>query len=307
MNYLKNRIIILLCMVLVLVGIIVDYFSVRDVNVSLSPLKANKNTTIFAAYSDDGVISDYVTSYLRRLKEISPNIIYVTDNPISKKEIRKLKPYVNHVIAYKHGEYDWGSYKRGFEFLKKNVAIDKNANSPFVILANDSTIAVKPSFKPILKDMMEKDVDFYGITANKDGTYHIQSYFMVFSPKVYGSDEFSQYLNGVKKQRDGMAVAYTYEVPFTKYFEELGFRHATYIDYESLSYLELNDKHCYPLTMLSKHNLPLLKMRTFTNRLIVKEPRRLVFNWLRKNSHKSYKELLRHLEKIKSPYLEEAR
>ncbi len=307
MNYLKKRIVILLCMVLALIGIFMDYSTPRNVNVSLAPLKVNKNTTIFAAYSDDGVISDYVTSYLRRLKEISPNIIYVTDNPISKKEIRKLKPYVNHVIAYKHGEYDWGSYKRGFEFLKKNVAIDKNANSPFVILANDSTLAVSQSFKPILKDMMKKDVDFYGITANKDGMYHIQSYFMVFSPKVYGSDEFSKYLNGVKKQNDGMAVAYTYEVPFTKYLEELGFKHATYIDYESLSYLELNDKHCYPLTMLSKHNLPLLKMRTFTNRLIVKEPRRLVFNWLKKNSHKSYKELLRHLKKIKSPYLEEAR
>lgn len=293
-------------MISLLIGIGMDYSVQRDVNVSLMPIKPNKNTTIFAAYTNDGVISDYVTSYLRRLKEISPNIIYVTDNPISKKEIRKLKPYVNQVIAYRHGEYDWGSFKRGFEFLEKNVKIDNEKSTPLLILANDSTLAVIPSFKPILKDMAEKDVDFYGITANQDGTYHIQSYFMVFTPKVYGNEAFKTYLNAVEKQKDGLMVAYKYEVPFTKYLEDLGFKHATYIDYESLGYLELNDKHCYPLTMLSKHKLPLLKMRTFTDRLIVKEPRRLVFNWLKKNSHKSYKELLRHLKKIKSPYYKEA-
>ncbi len=302
MKYLKNRIIIVLCMLSLSIWIYFDYTTPKNIELSLKPILPSKNTTIFAAYSSDGTISDYVVSYLKRLKEVSPNIIYITDNPISKQEIRKIKPFISHLIAYRHQEYDWGSYKRGFNFLKQNPNFNYKGE---LILANDSTIAIHPSFKPILNDFENKNVDFYGITANQDGTYHIQSYFMIFNPNVYSSKEFSNYLNNVTHQKDGLSVAYTYEVPFTQYLSQLGYTHSTYINYEDLSYLELNDKHCYPLTMLSKHNLPLLKMRTFTNRLIVKEPRRLVFNWLRKNHHTPYRELIRHLKKIQSPYLKD--
>ena len=84
-----------------------------DVEQTLSPLAAGKNCAVFAAYSADGTVSDYVIDYLRALKEIAPNIVYVTDNPIPESEIAKLRPYVNHLIARRHGEYDWGSYKRG--------------------------------------------------------------------------------------------------------------------------------------------------------------------------------------------------
>ena len=90
-----------------------------DVEQTLSPLAAGKNCAVFAAYSADGTVSDYVIDYLRALKEIAPNIVYVTDNPIPESEIAKLRPYVNHLIARRHGEYDWGSYKRGFAWLKR--------------------------------------------------------------------------------------------------------------------------------------------------------------------------------------------
>lgn len=94
-----------------------------DVEQTLSPLAAGKNCAVFAAYSADGTVSDYVIDYLRALKEIAPNIVYVTDNPIPESEIAKLRPYVNHLIARRHGEYDWGSYKRGFAWLKRQNAL----------------------------------------------------------------------------------------------------------------------------------------------------------------------------------------
>lgn len=285
-----------------LIGIYKDYTTPNNQEITLTPITPNQNTTIFAAYSNDGTISDYVLTYLKKLKEISPNIIFVTDNPISKLEIKKLTPYVNHLIAYRHGEYDWGSYKRGFNWLKQTSTPINN-----LIISNDSTISITDSFTPILNDFKQKNTDFYGITANLDGTYHIQSFFMIFSPKLHTSNEFNNYLNSVTKQKDGLHVAYRYEVPFTQYFANLGYTHSTYIDLNELSYLELNDKHCYPLSLLSKHKLPLLKMRTFTNRLIVKEPRRLVFSWLKKHTPQSYFELIKHLKKINSPYLEENR
>ena len=124
---------------------------------------------------------------------------------------------------------------------------------------------------------------------------------------MYNHPAFANYLNNVTKQKDGLNVAYAYEVPFTQHFANLGFTHSTFIDYNSLSYLPLNDKNCYPLTMLTKYKTPLLKMRTFTNRLNVQESRRLVFSWLKNNAPQSYNDLIKHLKNINSPYLNENR
>ena len=63
----------------------------------------------------------------------------------------------------------------------------------------------------------------------------------------------------------------------------------------------------YPLTLLGKYHAPFLKMRTFTSRLNVQEPRRLVFAWLKKHVPGAYARLLQHLQKINSPYLKEDR
>ena len=410
------QIIITLLLIKVSFFCYIDYNSPINVEISLNPYTPNQTTTIYAAYSSDGKIPNYVINYLKTLKEISPNIIYITDNPIHKKEISKLKPYVTHLIAQRHNEYDWGSYKIGFNWLKKNnylitkhcdcalntpecrcsydsdlaspkqepkgkdiakkmtncctissatnnlqqnenkrecrcsddsdlaspkqepkgeavamgrinccamssatndvypkeytrecrCSYDSDLASPLLILANDSTIPTTPSFASILADMKHKKTDFYGITANQDGTYHIQSYFLIITAPMYNHPNFAQYLNSVTQQQDGLTVAYRYEVPFTQYFANLGFTHSTFIDYNALSYLPLNDKNCYPLTMLTKYNTPLLKMRTFTNRLNVQEPRRLVFNWLRKNKPDTYKDLITHLKNINSPYLNES-
>lgn len=338
-----------------------------DVEQTLFPLAAGKNCAVFAAYSADGTVSDYVIDYLRALKEIAPNIVYVTDNPIPESEIAKLRPYVNHLIARRHGEYDWGSYKRGFAWLKRQNALTpqpaptpaaaspapataaaslsssapaphtaaasqptasvpdasntpasssapsatsspaSSISAPLLILANDSSLLVAPSLRPVLQAFQTAGADIFGITANADGIYHLQSYFLIIAPQVYNTSEFAAYLNAVRPEKDGLAVAARYEVPFTAYFADLGFTSAAYIPYEKLSWLPLNDKNCYPLTLLGKYHAPFLKMRTFTSRLNVQEPRRLVFAWLKKHVPGAYARLLQHLQKINSPYLKEDR
>ena len=181
------------------------------------------------------------------------------------------------------------------------------ATAPLLILANDSSLLVAPSLRPILQAAETAGADIFGITANADGIYHLQSYFLIIAPQVYNTSEFAAYLNAVRPEKDGLTVAARYEVPFTAYFAGLGFTSAAYIPYEKLSWLPLNDKNCYPLTLLGKYHAPFLKMRTFTSRLNVQEPRRLVFAWLKKHVPGAYARLLQHLQKINSPYLKEDR
>ncbi len=294
-----------------IIGVYAYQHQTLTIKQELTPLNQDKTTTIFAAYSADGSVSDYVLTYLKALKEVSPNIIFITDNKIQRREIKRLAPYINQIIAERHGEYDWGSFKRGLEILKQQGMLNNpeatSKEEPLLIFANDSSLLVAPTLKPIFQEMQTRKADFWGITANKDGMYHLQSYFLVFTPKVYQSIEFYGYLQAVKAEKDGLTVAYRYEVPFTGFLENLGYKSAAYIPYEELSYLPLNDKNCYPLALLGKHHAPFLKMRTFTDRLNVQDARRLVFHWLNEHNPKAYKELVAHLKKINSPYLKEAR
>lgn len=305
MKNLKRFILIpLLLLVLLAIWQITIYLNTPlNLKKDFNAFQPQKNTAIFAAYSKDGTVPDYVITYLKTLKEIAPNIVYITDNPLKRNEIKKLTPYIIHLEATRHEEYDWGSYKRGFNWLQQNNYLP---DTDKLIFANDSALLVAASLKPILEAMPD-DVDLYGITANQDGTYHLQSYFLILHKDLFMHPLLAEYLNHVQKQKDGLTVAYSYEVPFTRFITDLGYKSATYIPYEQLNHLPLNDKNCYPLTLLSRYHAPFLKMRTFTNRLNVQEPRRLVFNWLKKNNHTAYRNLIAHLQHINSPYLPENR
>ena len=301
----KKTLIGMIIFILALTGLSIFLYLQRPISIkqNFSSYKAHQNTAVFAAYSADGTVSDYVITYLKALKEIAPNIIYITDNQIKRSEINKLKPYITRLEAARHSEYDWGSYKRGVNWLKENNYLKDTKK---LVLANDSSLLVASSLKPVLSSM-PNDIDLYGITANQDGTYHLQSYFLILSNRLLNDPQFIAYLNNVKHEKDGLTVAYRYEVPFTEYVTNLGYKTATYIPYEQLQHLPLNDKNCYPLTLLKQYHNPFLKMRVFTNRLTVQEPRRLLFNWLKTNRPQAYRELIRHLKHINSPYLKENR
>ena len=72
---------------------------------------------IFASFDKDNIIDDYVVYYLKELSKFA-DIIYVADNYISEFELYKIKEYAIKTITIPHGEYDFGSYKRGYIYAK---------------------------------------------------------------------------------------------------------------------------------------------------------------------------------------------
>ena len=96
---------------------------------------------VFAGYSADGSVAPYVLRYLSGLKAVTDGIVYITDSPLSPEAQKQVAPYVIHGEYQRHGEYDWGSYKRGYNWLKaKNLL--RHADE--LIFANDSAYAPKP-------------------------------------------------------------------------------------------------------------------------------------------------------------------
>jgi lipopolysaccharide biosynthesis protein len=220
---------------------------------------------IFAGYNADKTVHPYVITYLKGLNEVTDGVIYITDSELLPEEEEKLKGLVIHAEHNPHGEYDWGSYKRGFNWLKKNGYFQK---ADEVIFANDSCYAPMSSFQPMFEEMAKrKNLDFWGDSQNSMFTPHLQSYFLVFRKRVLNSKNFAIFMNYIKHYDDHREYILQYETQLTQYLEHLGYKWDSYIPYKQLAHFEYTDKNSYPLTLIRDYHHQFLKRRTFTTLL----------------------------------------
>lgn len=138
-------------------------------NENINFKEANQNkcrVAVFASYDKDNIIQDYVVYYLSELKKVSEKIIFVADCNYSVDELGKIKHLANEIISKRHGEYDFGSYKRGF-FKAKELGWLENCDE--LILCNDSCYGPIYDLKNIFYNMSLHKKDFWGITMNPKG------------------------------------------------------------------------------------------------------------------------------------------
>lgn len=214
-----------------------------------------KRITIFAAYDSKKEIKKYVLTYLLYLRELSDFLIFISDCDYSDYSKKILGNYVDYFECHKHGEYDFGSYKRGINYL-----INKDMLYQFdeLIICNDSCLCLG-SLKKVFNTMSFQHVDFWGMTQSFEFRTHLQSFFLVFKKNVFTRIEFRNYFNSVEKKRSFGEIVASYELPLMKYFNELGFK--------SGAFFSLNNKlnpSSFPKLLLN-NNCPLIKKKIFLN------------------------------------------
>lgn len=231
-----------------------------------------KRVCVFAHYDRDNIIDDYVIYYLNALKDVAETIIFVSDCDLEQKETAKLNGIANYIIAQKHGEYDFGSYKRGFLLAK-----DKGLEFDELIFANDSVYGPFYPLKPIFEKMEKKKCDWWGMTKDycgirkvNDCLYdkyepHIQSYFLVFKSDVFNSVQFIEFINSIKKCDDKVSIIIAYEQGLSKILKKAGFVSKSYVN----TFLHYNNLVVFHWKeMLEKHNFPFLKISIPKNGLL---------------------------------------
>ena len=181
---------------------------------------------VFAHFDKEENIRDYVVYYLKELKKFCSKIIFVSDSNIKDEEKQKIVDFCEYIEAKKHNEYDFGSYKRGFLYLKSKNLLDSVDE---LIFANDSCYAPVFPFDNMFKKMQQKKCDFWGITKNDfdidDNKFvHLQSYFIVLKKQVFNSEIFCKFISGVKHEDDKFDVVRKYEQGLTKILEEAGYK-----------------------------------------------------------------------------------
>lgn len=214
---------------------------------------------LFAGYDTEGIIDSYVVSYVKELSKYC-DVYYLADSDISRDELSKLYPYVKQAWAYRHGEYDFGSYAR---LIVNYVGWDVINTYSDLLLVNDSCYLIR-SLEEVFSDMDSRRVDWWGLQATKGisktryklnnlyknkipldlirdkyvDTYEneyfydflIGSYFLSFSKKVFNSPIFKSFFNNIEKEKNKLNIIRKYEIGLTRILIKSGFSFDTYMN-----------------------------------------------------------------------------
>lgn len=253
-----------------------------------STLSSRQRVAVFASFSSDGFLPAQVLPYLAGLKPLTKAIVIVCDNDLAPGEREKLAPFAAHIITGRHGEYDFGSYKRGIACAQENGLLD---DADDLILCNDSCYGPVGSFAPMFEAMEARGLDFWGATDSHQFSYHLQSYWVVLGRKVFRSDTFKGFIEGVQKKENVQQVIQSYELGLTKCLMEAGFKAGAYVENTLKGVHPLdpsyNNLTAFPLYTL-EHGLPLVKTKALrTSHHNTDGPNRLLV-WLRENAQDIY-------------------
>ena len=209
-----------------------------------------KRLFLFAFYDPQGVVGEAALHYLEALCALG-DIVLATDSDLRPGEAEKLAPLVVSYEAARHGEYDFGSYKRAFRQADL-------AGYDVVYLVNDSVVGPLRPLEPYLLRMEALGTDAFGLVLNpsRHGR-HLQSWFIGLKPSVFRAPWFAEFLTGVEAlgRKEDVCIRY-----------ENGLAHL--LEAQSASYAglwELRGKAIYnAVGRLTRQGFPFLKKSAFT-------------------------------------------
>ncbi len=174
----------------------------------------NNRLFLFAGYDANGIIDDSLILYIKELAKFG-DISLCMDSDCDETQIQKIKPFVLHAVAKRHGEYDFGSYKRAYIWARDNLSL---SSYDFIYILNDSVYGPLYDLGMALQKMESSGTDAFGLVKNTKSDHpHIQSWFIGMRKSVFLSDWFDNFLSNVKKLESKGAITHTYEHGFTKH------------------------------------------------------------------------------------------
>jgi lipopolysaccharide biosynthesis protein len=179
--------------------------------------RVSKRLFLFAGFDQSGVIDDALLYYVRNLA-LFGDVIICMDNISKKKEVQKLRKYVIAPLILRHCEYDFGSYKRCFQYAKMK---DILKNYEFVYLVNDSVFGPTFSLKKLIHKMERIPLDAVGLIKSKHKTHEfMESWFIRLNKKVFMAPWFEEFLSGVQREEQKHIITIKYEHGLTNLIKQ---------------------------------------------------------------------------------------
>ncbi len=213
---------------------------------------------IFSHFDKDGIVDEYVFSYISSLNNMGVDIVFVsTANTIAPKYLNRLKRYCRDIVCKENIGYDFGAWATGFNLLEKEIE-----NYEQVIICNDSVYAPLFDLGEMFSAMNDKNIDFWGITDSHEIQLHIQSYFICFNKNIVKNEQFRKFWKNYKVYKVKRNIIENYEVKLTSILESKGFSFDVYCPSNELSDSKepLNSTHSLWDKLIEQRRCPIIKI-----------------------------------------------
>lgn len=227
----------------------------------------HRRTAVFASFFGNGRIPEAVLHYLRGLKEVADNIVFVANCPVFPDELPKLEGLASVAVFRHHGCYDFGSYKIGRSEAKSSGLL-KPETCDELIVCNDSCVGPVFPFVDSFEEMARRarktgfPIDFWGMSLVRQygGRMMIPSYFYVFGPAVLEGGELDSWFDDMPSCRNRGQVILNCESKLTQHLMDSGY------SCDGLVPESFVKKHGaaptkYPLETMRKYHVPLVKVK----------------------------------------------
>lgn len=174
---------------------------------------SNKRLFLFAGYNKSGLIDDALVYYIKHLSKFG-DIILVMDSDCNESELKKVQKYCVYTSATRHGEYDFGSYKRGFLWAQKKLNLSEY---DLLYMVNDSVYGPLFELEPYFNQMESGKCDAFGIVKNPHRNHpHIQSWFIGMRNCIFLAQWFTTFMNDITKLSSKGEITRKYEHGLSK-------------------------------------------------------------------------------------------
>lgn len=175
-----------------------------------------KRLFLFAGYNANGVIDDALVYYITSLSKFG-DIVLVMDSNCPETELKKVQKHCVYTAAERHGEYDFGSYKRAYIWATKNLNL---ADYDFVYMLNDSVYGPLYEMTPYFAEIESYNADAFGLVQKPhEFKAHIQSWFIGMRPSVFMTKWYDDFMRAITKLQSKGAITRLYELGFTQMIE----------------------------------------------------------------------------------------
>lgn len=220
-----------------------------------------RRLAIYVFWEQNGIVRDYVSTYLKGLMTVAEKLYVVVNGEICPKGKQRIEQETGAVVLQRSNEgVDFWAYKTALEQEGAGVsAYDE------IILCNCSCYGPVYPFEEMFGEMGKRNVDFWGITewpmnaGGYQGTW-LLSYFLVFRPHIFLSPEWTQYWRNLSPVYSREECIEKHETKFTAYFAEKGFTYDVYCC-NTPGYLDITIEA--PDELVIEQHCPIIKRKAF--------------------------------------------
>lgn len=187
----------------------------------MSKTQPVKRLFLLAGYDRDGHVDASLVWYVKKLSKYGDVVVHM-DSDCPDGSIDALNPYAMHAAAARHGEYDFGSYKRAYIYARDAHIMQ---NYDFVYMLNDSVYGPLMDLGATLQKMESSTWDAFGLVYNPHREHpHIQSWFIGMRPDIFMAPWFDRFMTSITKLPSKGMITRQYEQGFSNLARENGAR-----------------------------------------------------------------------------------